>query len=542
MTLRLTAILLASLVGSSSAAAGQKRVAILVAHPLGGPNLVPLRYTGNDLERMREVLRTVGDFKRHDILVSFGESVDDVTGLFDEATRRIANASAGDEGDDTLFIFYYSGHAKDGELRLGDTRLSLVDLKKLVEATNATVRVALLDSCRSGSITRLKGAAKGAPITMAIDDATEQMGQVFITASSENEDAQESDDIQGSFFTYFLTTGMRGAADNNDDGNITLSEAYAFAYANTVSRTVGTRGGTQHPMYRFDLRGTGDVVLTRPGQPTSAIVFAQALAGHFVIFDLGRRVVVAEFDKQSGRPARLAVAPGRYVVKKRETDHLKMQKLRVNRRSESYVNLDEMETVAFEDDYAKGAVITVDQVLYGKLGLRFSVGFGGQVFLSTPARDAYFPSIGLVQLSLDIDNALRRHLGVRFDVGLGGSGRRALVIEDAYLGDLRYDVEVGQLSLGAAVTGSWALHERIQIGGNARLGFITVSRKFIGVELPQQGFATLTPGLGFDASVLIFSWLHAGARVRLHYMFFNVDESMSLAYVDGSLVLTAVMR
>lgn len=540
-TPRMTTLLVASLVGLSTAAAGQRRVAILVAHPFGGEGLVPLRYSANDLDRIGEVLRDIGDFDRRDTTVLFGESAEDVIDAFADARERIAQYNE-ESGDGTLFVFYYSGHAKDGDLRLGETRLPLVELKKLVDSTGATVRVAFLDACRSGSITRLKGAVKGEPIGLAVEDAAAQAGHVLITASSANEDAQESDDIQGSFFTHYLTSALRGASDDNGDGNITLAEAYSFAYANTVARTVGTSGGTQHPTFRFDLRGAGNVVLTRPGRPTSAIDFPPALGGHFVVFDARRRVVVAEFDKSADKATQLAVSPGHYVIKKRETDHLRMQRLWVQKGRAVTVDPDEMEKVAFEDDYAKGAVVTTEEIRYGKLGFRLSAGFAGQAFLSTPARDGYFPSLGLLHLALDLDNTLRPGFGLRVDLGLGGSGARTLDLSDDYLGELSYEVEVSEMTLGIALTGTWKLTDWLCVGGQGRLGFISVTRTFNGVDVPKQGFSTLTPGIGAELDVALLSWLSAGLRTRLHYMFFNVDESMSLLYLDAGIVLSAVFR
>ncbi|MEL6545306.1 MAG: caspase family protein, partial [Myxococcota bacterium] len=234
-----------------------KRVALLVAHPFGGSGLIPLRYTENDLERMREVLASLGNFAEEDIVLSYGEDADTVVSRFYDASSRLS-------GSDDVFVFYYSGHAKDGALRLGDTRLPLVEVHDLIAQSGAELRIGFLDSCRSGGITRVKGAKLKAPVPIRVDDAVTQNGTVLITASSENEDAQESDAIQGSFFTHYITSGLRGAADENLDGDVTLSEAYGYAYAYTVSRTIGTRGGVQHPTYRFDLRGAGNVVLTRP--------------------------------------------------------------------------------------------------------------------------------------------------------------------------------------------------------------------------------------------------------------------------------------
>ena len=87
--------------------------------------------------------------------------------------------------------------------------------------------------------------------------ASEQTGQVLITASSASEDAQESDAIQGSFFTHFLTSGLRGAADRDNDGKVTLGEAYEFAYAHTVSNTVGTHAPSNQKVIRPIAKNTG---------------------------------------------------------------------------------------------------------------------------------------------------------------------------------------------------------------------------------------------------------------------------------------------
>jgi uncharacterized caspase-like protein len=536
---RFMAALVAVLVATTSASAAQKRVALLVAHPFGGPELTPLRYTANDLERVRQVLESLGDFAADDVLTSFGEDAEDVLSRFDDATARLKNANP---ADGSLFLFYYSGHTKDAELRLGDTRLPLTDLKRAIERTQATLRVALLDSCRAGAITRIKGAVKGEPLAVQVEDSAAQSGQVLITASSENEDAQESDEIQGSFFTHYLTSALRGAGDDDHNGQVTLTEAYSFAYANTVANTVGSKGGIQHPTYRFDLRGAGDVAVTRPGRPTSAIIFPGGLAGHFVVFDADHRVVVAELDAARDSRTRLAVAPGTYVVKKRETDHLRLLRLTVGKDAEVPVDPLKMDEVAFADDYAKGAVVTTEEIRFGKLGVRISATAGAQSFLSAPVRTDYFPTLGLFELSLDFDNALRKNLGVRLDLGLGGSGEQSLVIHDAYVGALTYSVKVSELTLGSAITYTLPLTDWLSLALSGRLGLISVTRTFSDASLPKQAFSTLTPGLGVELDLALTRFLWLGARARMHYMFFNVDEPMSLAFIDGGLVLTAVIR
>ncbi|MEZ4271534.1 MAG: caspase family protein [Myxococcota bacterium] len=522
------------------ARAATKRLALLVAHPFGSEDLLPLRYTAHDVDRMRDVLELLGDFAPEDVVISFGESAEEVEQRLHEMRQRIHDIKQ--TGDSTLFVFYYSGHAKDGALRLGASRLSLGRVKSLIEETNASLRIALLDSCRSGSITQLKGVSKGDPIAVSVEPSNHQTGLVLITSSSAHEDAQESDSIQGSFFTHFLTTGMRGAADQNDDGSVTLSEAYSFAYDHTVSGTIGTRGGIQHPAYHFDLHGTGDIVLTRPGDPPSALAFAPAVNGHFVVFDLGRRVVVAEFNKISGRPLHMGVAPGLYAVKKREANGLLIQQVRASQGDTVSIDMQRMQRIAFADDYAKGDTVSLRQAMHGKIGIRFSAQVSAQTFFSSPVRDAFLPNLSLLQLKVDFDNLLRRHLGLQFDVGLGTGGRQTLRINDSLVGSIEEDTEVTELTAGAlspctipTETGSW-------FDANARLGVIRVNRRFFSTKLPQQSFTTLTPGLGAGVRFRLNRWLQAGVATQVHYMFFSGDESVSLAYLNAGAFLSAVLR
>jgi hypothetical protein len=101
-------------------------------------------------------------------------------------------------------------------------------------------------------------------------------GHAFLTSSAETEAAQESDRIRASYFTHYLISGFRGAADLSGDGKVTLNEAYQFAFNETLGRTVDTRGGAQHPSYDINLTGTGDVVMTDVRQTTATIVLPRS--------------------------------------------------------------------------------------------------------------------------------------------------------------------------------------------------------------------------------------------------------------------------
>ena len=91
--------------------------------------------------------------------------------------------------------------------------------------------------------------------------------------------AQESDRIAASFFTYYLVSGLRGAADSNRDRRVTLQEAFQFASQETLARTERTQGGPQHAAYEFDLTGTGDMVVTDVRTTQAGLVLTPELTG-----------------------------------------------------------------------------------------------------------------------------------------------------------------------------------------------------------------------------------------------------------------------
>jgi hypothetical protein len=145
------------------------------------------------------------------------------------------------------------------------------------------------------------------------DSSNQVQGFAFLSSSSADEDAQESDRIGASFFTYFFVAALRGAADRNHDGKITLTEAYQFAYEQTLGRTQNTAHGPQHPAYDMHLSGTGDVVITDLRSTESALVLPAALRGRVTVVDEAGRVAV-ELTKDAGESLSLALPNETYSV------------------------------------------------------------------------------------------------------------------------------------------------------------------------------------------------------------------------------------
>lgn len=220
-----------------------------------------------------------------------------------------------------LVFFYYSGHGDAQDLHLAGARLSLVELRGAVAAISAKVSVLLVDSCESGAMTREKGATLGPSWEINLLQDPEIKGRIVITSSSASEVAQESDRLEGSFFTFNWVAGLYGAADVNGDGIVTLEEAYRYAHFKTIEQTIGSRGGVQHPSYAFDLAGQGNLVLASLSSSTAELdLAASATSGSYFVLDADKQLLLTEIVQGGERTASLRLPPGRYRVRKREQD------------------------------------------------------------------------------------------------------------------------------------------------------------------------------------------------------------------------------
>ncbi len=309
--LPLTLSLAHSLSGPALAVEAQptRRFAFVIGSNDGGEGRVVLRYANSDADIVSQVLEELGGVHPEDRLVALDASSDDLHAGFDEMRRRVEAAE--EAGERTELLVYYSGHSdEEGLLPTGE----LYDYRTLrgeLDAIPADVRLLVLDSCASGAMVRQKGGTMRAPFL--VDESVAVSGHAYLTSSSADEAAQESDKIGGSFFTHFFVSGLRGAADTSLDGRVTLNEAYHFAYTETLARTERTSAGPQHAAYDIQLNGTGDLVMTDLSQVSAGLSLGQAVTGRiYVRDDQGR--LIAELNKAGDRELLLGLAPGTYTV------------------------------------------------------------------------------------------------------------------------------------------------------------------------------------------------------------------------------------
>jgi len=375
---------------AASAAQGPiTRYALAVGADFGGPDRPELRYAVSDAERFVDVLEELGGVPPERAVVLRQPSLRELVRALDDLRARVAAAPSGGR---TEVLVYYSGHADDKGLLLGDDRYSYASLRARLDEMPADVRIAVLDACASGAFTRLKGGRRRP--AFLVDESSDMRGHAFLTSSSETEAAQESDGIGGSFFTYYLISGLRGAADLSGEGTVTLNEAYQFAFNETLGRTMDTRGGAQHPSYDINLSGTGDVVITDLRQTSATLVLSADLDGRVFVRDADGRIVL-ELYKPRGRTVSLGLEPGRYDVRVERPPAILGADVAIAEGGTATLDDAELHAIAGEPTRRRGRVQPLRFAVAGRNRLAFRIGTwivpdGAGVIASSGARVGNF--------------------------------------------------------------------------------------------------------------------------------------------------------
>jgi hypothetical protein len=282
------------------------RYALLAGNSMGGGKTERLQYVENDIVKLQKTLFELCGFDKQNILTVLNGTPGDLKSGFTLMSEKLEK-----EGGEGLFLFYYSGHADRENLKMGERVYSLADLKRDFSVFPANLRIAIFDACQSGMFTRLKGGKLAEPFLFKNDKRIQ--GQVILSSSSDTENSQESDLYGNSIFTFHFLNALRGSGDFSGDSRVTLNEAYQYSYNKTVSTTVRTSGGIQHPAYQFKIQGEGDIVLADLTVRTTGMILGQDVPGIFTVSD-EKGNVVADLEKESGSSVMIALNPGRYQV------------------------------------------------------------------------------------------------------------------------------------------------------------------------------------------------------------------------------------
>jgi len=301
------------LLASAKAEADTRKFAVVLGNNVGHDESKKLRFAEQDAEKFRKVLLELGGFSETDVTLLLDADADQAWKSIRDIENRMGRL-ARESGQKSLFLFYYSGHAEGDVLEMGSSSFRYDELMSFLKTSAADVRLAFLDSCKSGTMIAMKGGRRGPEFDIQVTDEITSKGYGIITSSADNELSQESTEIRGSFFTHYLVSALRGAGDKSGDGKVTLNEAYQYAYSHTLARTSTTLGGSQHPMYQFQLEGRGEIVLTNTDRSGTRLLVNLPETGRLVVVDRSSETIAVETDVETGKPSLLALKPGSYSV------------------------------------------------------------------------------------------------------------------------------------------------------------------------------------------------------------------------------------
>ena len=234
------------------------------------PNIRPLKYAVADARSFYDLLVTVNQVPAENVYLLLNE----------QATLQALRSTLGTKlknkaGSDDMVIIYFAGHgaterdvmSPDGDglekylLPYGAdpddlyaSALPMREVAHIFHRIRSERLVFVADACYSGASggrTVSTGGLRANISDRFLERLAGGKGKVIISASSANEVSVEKDELGHGVFTYYLVAGLKGPADTDKDGVITVDEAYRY-----VSKMVpAATGQEQHPVKKGSVEG-----------------------------------------------------------------------------------------------------------------------------------------------------------------------------------------------------------------------------------------------------------------------------------------------
>ena len=148
------------------------------------------------------------------------------------------------------YLLPYDADPKD----LYATALPMGEISRIFNRIRSERLVFIADSCYSGASGGRTISLPGIRANISdsfLDRIAGGKGRIILTASGANEVSAEDEKLHHGVFTYFLLEGLRGKADTDKDGLITVDEAYAYVSKQVPQAT----GQEQHPIKKGIVEG-----------------------------------------------------------------------------------------------------------------------------------------------------------------------------------------------------------------------------------------------------------------------------------------------
>ena len=241
------------------------------------PEIPRLRYTVPDAEAIYQVLTGPAGFKKEHVLLLTDKTEKKPT-LRNTKWALGTFLARSAKKDDTVLIFF-AGHGapevdqrgmeRDGLAKylvpsdadpedLFSSAFPMDDIQTIFGRIEAERVVVFIDSCYSGAAGGRTFTSKKTRAShvddLFLERLTRSKGRAIITASRPAEVSIELSELGHGIFTYYLIQGLKGAADLNRDGIVTLQELYEYLEQQVTQKSRAV-GGNQHPVMKGELEG-----------------------------------------------------------------------------------------------------------------------------------------------------------------------------------------------------------------------------------------------------------------------------------------------
>jgi len=245
----------------------QRKWAILVGvNEYIDPAVQSLKYSVNDVKSLYEILvdpNRGGYEKDYALLITDGAERKRLPTRNNVmyAVNSIARIA---EPDDTI-LFAFSGHGMEekglsylllADARTGvlaDTAIPLKWVKDQFGESPAKAKIMILDACHAGAMI---GKANIGPMSETFSNEIFKLAEGFATLSSckLNEASHEWTEKQHGAFSYYLIEGLKGEADSDKDGLITVPEASRYVHSRVIEWAF-KRNFQQSPTLEYRVSG-----------------------------------------------------------------------------------------------------------------------------------------------------------------------------------------------------------------------------------------------------------------------------------------------
>lgn len=137
-------------------------------------------------------------------------------------------------GPDDLLILYFSGHGIPGAFLPIDYNgvnnlLTHQEIKQMLDRSKAGYKLCLADACHSGGLLAARGGKLPDVLSRYYENlADAQRGTALIMSSKAEETSLESSGLRQGVFSHFLLRGLKGEADQDQDGVVRVQELYRY--------------------------------------------------------------------------------------------------------------------------------------------------------------------------------------------------------------------------------------------------------------------------------------------------------------------------